>query len=163
MTPIRIEYTEELVKRAVFEFWKRTVGVGLPVALMLMVVLFAYLIWSGDRTWMVGLLGTMIALAIIVVVAVYLVHYRNSMQKFRNMRDPSAMLELHDEHLNIKSDAGSGEVRKTLITEVWVYADFWLVFLSRSQFFTIPTTTLSLTDVGRVKSKFDEWGLKVIE
>ena len=95
------------------------------------------------------------------MIALYVVHYRNSIQKFRNMENPSATLELHDEHLKIKSDAGSSEIRKTLITEVWAYADFWLVFLSRSQFFTIPKSALSPMDLENVKSKFDEWGLKV--
>ena len=53
----RLVYTEALLRRAVFAFWLRTVGIGFLVALALLACSLAFLLWRGDRSWFVGALG----------------------------------------------------------------------------------------------------------
>ncbi|MDJ0700850.1 MAG: YcxB family protein [Woeseiaceae bacterium] len=158
---IDLYYSEETVRRAVMEFYKRTVGISLPIVLILMSVFLVYLLWSGNRSWITGVVGTALAVALVFLVALYMAHYRNSMQRFRAMKSRSASLALHDDSMTITSDAGSNNISSTAITEVWTYDEFWLVFLSRAQFFTIPRSKMSPATQTRIGGTFDAWGLKV--
>lgn len=161
MSPIELRYSEETVRNAVKEFYKRTVGVSLPIVLGLMLIFFGYLLWTGNTSWITGVVGSALAMALVFMIALYVAHYRNSMQRFRAMKNPMAFLELHDDSLTIKADSGSNEIPSTAITEVWTYDDFWLVFLSRAQFFTIPMSELGSDAQTTIRTKFSDWGLKI--
>lgn len=161
MSPIELRYSEETVRKAVKEFYKRTVGMSLPIVFGLMLVFFVYLLATGNTSWITGLVGSALAFALVFLIALYVAHYRNSMQRFRAMRDPTAILELHDDSLTIRADSGSNEIPSTSIAEVWSYDDFWLVFLSRAQFFTIPIADLGRDAQTEISSKFHDWKLTI--
>lgn len=148
------------MRKAVIEFYKRTVGVSLPLVFGLMLIFFVYLLWTGNSSWVTGLVGSVLAFALVMMVALYVTHYRNSIQRFRAMKDPVAILELHSDSLAIKAGSGSSEIPSKSITEVWACEDFWLVFLYRAQFFTIPTLNLSSDERENISSRFNEWGLQ---
>ena len=162
MNPIELRYSEETVRKAVKKFYRRTVGISLPVVFGLMLVFFVYLLWTGNTGWIIGVVGSVLTMVLIVLIALYVGHYRQSMRRFRAMKDPSASLELHDDSLTITADSGSNKIPHTAITEVWVYDEFWLVFLSRAQFFTIPKSDLSSDTQAIIGAKFNDWGLKII-
>jgi len=161
MPPIELQYSEEIVRSAVKEFCKRSIGLGLPVAFGLMLMFFIYLLWTGNTSWITGVVGSVLAFAVVMVITLYVAHYRNSMQRIRAMRQPKALLELSSDSLTIKADSGSSNVPSKSITEVWAYEDFWLVFLSRAQFFTIPLANMDSDSQAKIRSKFDDWGLKI--
>ena len=161
MPPIELQYSEEIVRSAVKELCKRSIGMGLPVAFGLMLLFFVYLLWTGNSSWITGAVGSVLVFALIMVITLYVAHYRNSMQRLRAMHRPTALLELSSDSLTIKADSGSNEVPSKSITEVWAYEDFWLVFLSRAQFFTIPLDNLDSDEQAKIRSKFDEWGLRI--
>ncbi len=161
MHPIELQYSEEIVRLAVKEFCKRSIGMGLPIAFGLMLIFFIYLLWTGNSSWLTGAVGSVLAFALIMVITLYVAHYRSAMQRLRAMHKPTAILELSSDSLAIKADSGSSEIPSTSITEVWAYEDFWLVFLSRAQFFTIPLANLDSDAQAKIRSTFDGWGLRV--
>ena len=47
-------YTESLLRRAVFAFWWRTVGVGFFVAMAVLAGSLVFLVGQGNRSWVGG-------------------------------------------------------------------------------------------------------------
>src|SRR4051812_7879944 len=55
-----LEYSVPLLREAVAGFWRRSVGVGILIALTGSTGMLSVLFAQGDRSWVVGLLGTVI-------------------------------------------------------------------------------------------------------
>jgi YcxB-like protein len=135
---VTLRYDEGLLRRAVLHFWWRLVGVRLLVAIVVMAAALVVLVFDGDRSWFVGVLATVLAFGIAFIVAVYVIHYRNAITKFKNMGNPEATLTVCESSLSMSSGAGSTTVPWSAVTELWQFPDFWLLFFSRSQFVTLP-------------------------
>ncbi len=73
-----LHYTEELVRSAVVSFWRRSVSWKLIVAIVVCVVGFVFLLMTGDRSWSIGVLGTAVFFAALLVAMIYVVHLRQS-------------------------------------------------------------------------------------
>lgn len=138
-----LHYTEALVTRAVGVYWRRAVGIGGVLAAAAAIAMLCWLLARGDRSWLVGLMGTAVLLGLVMPIAVYVVHYRNSMRRFRAMGQPTGELVADDAGITISSDVGSSTVRWELVKEVWCSDTVWLLLFSRAQFATLPLADLS--------------------
>jgi hypothetical protein len=107
MEPIRLSYSESLIRRAVLAFWFRVTGWRFFIAFALVLVPFTYLVAIGDRSWWVGVFGSILVLAVLFAFALYFVHYRASITKFRAMKNPEATFEAGEERFRVCSDIGS--------------------------------------------------------
>jgi len=137
-----LRYTEQLVAQAVRLYWRKTVGFGLLGAVALMIAFLTWRLIDGDRTWVVGLVAAVVLLGVLMPVAVYVVHYRNSMGKFREMSQPSAELVAEQDTITISSDRGSTSLKWELVKEVWRFDTVWLLLFSKAQFVTLPLDDL---------------------
>jgi hypothetical protein len=137
-----LDYTEPLLRAAVFAFWRRTVGVGFLVALGVVFGAWVFLLWQGDRSWVVGLLGAVLGFGGMFAVVVYLVHLRQALAKFRAMGAPTATWSMDDASFTLASGLGSTSLAWSSIVEVWRYPAFWLVLFSKAQFVTLPVAAL---------------------
>jgi hypothetical protein len=162
MTQVKLHYSEALVRQAVRSFWWRSTGWLYVLAMLLLLFSFCSALWSGDRSWWVGVSGTVLTLGIIFAVALYFVHYRATLTRFRRMRQPEATFELGDERFRISSDVGTSELAWGTITEVWRFPDFWLLFLSRAQFITLPAADLDTNAREFILAKAGSSGAKVV-
>lgn len=151
-----LEYSTKLLKRAVRDYWRHMIGYLLPAATVLMLAFFVFLVWSGNRSWLVGLIGSVVVFAVAFMSTIYVAHLRSSIARLDAMGQPSATLELSDERLRIHSNAGASEVPFASITDVWLRKDYWLLFLGTNQFITIPTDNLSQDIIGFLRSKFEK-------
>jgi len=142
MKPITLHYSETLMRRAVMAFWFRITGWRFFVAGIISIFSLIYLLLNGNRSWEVGVMGTVVAFAIVISITVYVVHYRSAINRFRRMRIPEGTFESGDETFRITSDVGSTELSWKTIREVWRFPDFWLVFFSPALFITLPTADL---------------------
>jgi len=138
-----LEYDERLLRRAAFAFWRRTTGLRTLVAAAISAIALGYLVCAGNRSWVVGMLGTGLAIAFLLMVAVYQVHYRRAIAKFRAMGEPRAMLRADDAGFTLSSSIGTSTLPWSAISEVWQFPGFWLLLFSRSQFSTLPTDNIS--------------------
>ena len=161
MPPIKLHYSETLVRRAVKAFWWRTTGWSYVLAFLLLLVGFTSLVWSGDRSWWVGLFGTVLGFAVAFGAALYIVHYRASLTRFRRMRAPEGTIELGEDRFRITSDVGSSELLWSVVTELWRFPDFWLLFVSRAQFITLPTANLDPSARAFILAKLQSHAIKV--
>jgi hypothetical protein len=138
-----LTFDQPLVRRAVFAFWRRTVGIGFLLATVALTVAFALLLASGDTSWSVGVLGMSLVVGVSFVGFIYFVHYRNAMAKFRAMGLPQASLSVEDATFTISSGLGSTTLPWSSVIEVWRFPGFWLVLFSKAHFITIPLATVS--------------------
>jgi hypothetical protein len=138
-----LKYDERLVNRAVLSYWRRSLGPSVLVGVPLICIFLAIQIASGDRSWYMGLLAGAAILGVGMPILVYWVHYRNSMTKFRDMKQPVATFVADEESFTLASDHGSSTLKWEAIKEIWGFQDFWLLLFSKAHFATIPLEGLS--------------------
>jgi hypothetical protein len=122
-------------------------GIGYFIALALLGGYFAYELISGERSWIIGLIGAVIGFGLIIPVAGIVGHIRIGQRKLAEMEDATATLTITDNCLIVQSAIGSSEITWKTITEVWQYPDYWLMLSGGSFLMTIPQSELD--DVGR--------------
>ena len=132
---------------AVRAFWFRVVlrrlGWKYLLALVLIGIATAQRISAQDQSWYLPFLLGALAFAILFVFAVYFVRRYQALARFRQMRSPQAVFIFRDEDFTVSSDLGSSTLPWRTVTDIWRYPDFWLVFISRGQFLTLPLSTVT--------------------
>lgn len=118
-------------------------GLGVIVSVVVMSALLAWRLAEGDKSWRVGLLAAVVGLGIIMPLAVFLVHYKNSMSKFREMASPMATLVAEESSFTLSSDRGTSTLRWDAIKEVWRFETYWLLLFSKAHFATLPLEGIS--------------------
>lgn len=138
-----LEYDEPLVRRAVFLFWRRTIGAFFIPVLLAGTAYFVALLILHDRSWEMGVVGTVLGFAYLMSATVYVVHYRGSLAKFRQLRDPVATFRADHHSITVESSIGKSTFYWACVKEVWQFPDVWLLLFSKAQFSTLPVANLS--------------------
>jgi len=136
-------YSEALLRQAVFAFWRRSVGVGFIVALLVGALGLIVLIAQGVASWLAGALAAVLVLGIGFAAAVYFVHYRKSLRKFRQMDKPQATFRADESSFTMSSDIGTTTLQWSAVKELWQFPGVWLLLYSKAQFSTLPLACLS--------------------
>lgn len=131
-------FSESIVRRATFAFWRRTVGPVFPLLLAALAAYVAYQASHGDRSWGLGVLGAVVFGGLLFLPALFFVHYRNGQQKLRDMGDMQAKIEACGDGFTVSSGIGSSTLRWSSVQAVWRFDGFWLVLFSKAQFMTLP-------------------------
>ena len=118
---VNLRYDERLLRQAVVRFWWRLIGIRFVIALVVMGACLAWLVSQGDRSWFVGVVATVLALAVTFMVAIYFVHYRSAMRRFKNMGEPEGTLTASEPSFTLSSGAGSSTVPWSAVTELWQF------------------------------------------
>lgn len=138
-----LHYTPDLVRHAVLCFWRRSVGLRTVLVTGAMLLWLGVLLAQGDRSWQVGVVGTAVAISVLVGMMVYAVHYRNAMAKLRDMGGTArAALRTKEEHFTLTSQAGQATLPWRSVKEVWQFERVWLLLFSPAQFSTLPVADL---------------------
>jgi hypothetical protein len=119
-----LHYDEHLIRQAVLRFWWCIIGVRFIIALVVIGACLAWLVSHGDRSWFVGVVATVLALAVAFIVAIYFVHYRSAMRRFKNMGEPEGTLTVSETSLTLSSGAGSSTLPWSAVTELWQFPAF---------------------------------------
>lgn len=139
-----LKYSEKLVHSAVWSFVRRSLGVHVLVGVLFLCCWHAFEIFIGDRSWRVGLLAGAAAIVIAMPILLYVVHYRNSMAKFRQMKLPVATFSAEDETFTLAADHGTATLKWEAIKEIRGFDGFWLLLFSKSHFATMPLDGVSV-------------------
>lgn len=131
-------YSQSLLLRAVWRFWWRTVSLRFLIPGVLMATVLAIELADGNRSWMVGMLGSALVLGAIFPLAIFVAHYRNALHSWQAMGEPRARFVASDRTFKLSTGAGISTLPWTSVREVWQFQDFWLVLFSRAQFATLP-------------------------
>lgn len=142
MESYKLKYSETLIREGILAYWRKQIGILFPLVTVLLTAYLAYLLATGNRSWLVGVLGTVIFLAFITMAASYVVHMGRSLKRLRRMKRPEAVLELGEERFKVTSDIGSSEIQWSLVRKLWRFENIWLLFFSGSEFMSIPVAEL---------------------
>jgi len=155
-------YSESLVRQAVFSFWWRGVGVGYFLAIAVASLWVTFSVAAGDRSWVIGVMGTVTVMGVVIAPVVLIVHYRNSMQKFREMVAASATIVAAEATFTLASDLGSSTFKWAVVKEIWKFQDFWLLIFSRSQFATLPLESIPVEMQNFILQRVTAYGGKIV-
>lgn len=133
-----LEYNLPLLREAVTGFWRRSMGMGLLIASIFCAGMLGFLLVQGDRSWVVGVLAAVLLFAVVFVVAAYIIHYRNTLKKFRDMGSPRAIFKASENSFSVSSGIGTSTVPWSSVIEVWKFKNCWLLLFSKAQFITLP-------------------------
>ena len=126
-----------------FAFWRRSVGVGFPVALVVVSLSLGALVAQGTASWLVSAISTVLVVGVVLAAAVYVVHYRNSLRKFREMGSTQATFRADESSFTISSGIGMTTLQWSAVKELWQFPSVWLLLYSKAQFSTLPVSCLS--------------------
>jgi hypothetical protein len=135
-------YSTTLLRQAVFAFWRRSVGVGFFVALLVAALGLVVLVALGQASWLIAALASVLALGIVFAIVVYIVHYRRSLRKFRQMDNPQATFRAEESSFTMSSDIGTTTLQWSAVKELWQFPNVWLLLYSKAQFTTLPLACL---------------------
>ena len=154
-------YSESLLRQAVFAFWRRSVGLGFILMLVALPAVLGVLVAQGAASWLIATLATVLVIAAAVAVALYVVHYRNSLSKFRKMDKPRATFRADESSFTMSSDAGTTTLQWSAVKELWQFPSVWLLLYSKTQFSTLPVACLPPETQAFVRERVREAGGKV--
>lgn len=137
-----LTFTEPLLRKAVFAFWRRSVGVGFIFALMLLAACLGLLLAQGDSSWVVGALAAVLFFGVAFAGAIYFVQYRASLRKFRAMGSPQATFRASESSFTIISGIGTVTYEWSVVKQLWRFPEVWLLLYSPAQFSTLPVACL---------------------
>ena len=157
MHEIEVQYSEALVREALRAFfWRRTkelLDLKILAAAVLVIGGAGWLWLRDQRSWLFGFLVAIAVLGPVVLLSAYAVRYRDSVGRFRRMKNPKARFIIRDADLTVVSDLGSSTVPWSAITELWQFPRFWILLFSGASFVTLPTEGLSESVLSFVRSK----------
>jgi hypothetical protein len=154
-------YSESLLRQAVFGFWHRSVGIRFFVALLIAALGLVVLVALGQSSWIIGGLATVLAVGMAFAIVVYVVHYRRSLQKFRQMDKPQATFHAEESSFTMSSDIGTTTLQWSAVKELWQFPSVWLFLYSKAQFTTLPLACLSPETREYIVRRIRESGGKV--
>jgi hypothetical protein len=136
-----VVYDRDVVAEAARRYVSRSIRWDGFAAFFLVLGVLAYLVATGDRSWVIGLVAAVVLLMAIVGVALYVVPYRRSLARFERMSSKSADMVFTEDGLRMTSDLGQQEFRWQLVERVWTYPRVWLLFVGAT-YMTLPPRNL---------------------
>ena len=136
-------YSESLLRQAVFAFWRRSVGIGFILMLVALPVTLGVLVAQGAASWLIGAVAAVVVIATALAAALYVVYYRKSLCKFRQMDKPQATFRADESSFTMSSDIGTTTLQWSAVKELWQFPSVWLLLYSKAQFSTLPLACLS--------------------
>lgn len=155
-----IQFTEEHIKYACRKFFARFVGVGFPVACLLVAANAVLRMASGKTDLLAGVLLTVAVVGLIFVVAAYLQRRAYSLSHFRKT-GATVSYELSEEFFKANSGLGSTEVKWESFRAIWTFQKVWLLMFDRANYLTLPTDQISNDIKEFLKRKIASVGGKI--
>lgn len=138
-----VHYDDRVIRNAVNTFVKLRLLEGMGqlglFALVLTAAGLAYLLWQGDRSWLVGVIGTVLAVFVGVFVLLWQWRHAEMRRKLATIPSRQGRVTLNEDGLTVDTEAGGTSLPWTSFTEVWRLERCWLLFLAPNNFITLPT------------------------
>jgi len=143
MASTELIYSEDLIKETTRKYWLRQWGPFFFILLSALAVYLFYLMFTGNRTWYVGLIGAVVLMGTLIVIASYFVQRNRALSRLKKMGNLRAVFEYSDTHFKVTSDLGSSEFRWSLITKILCLDRAWILYFSENEIMTLPISNMS--------------------
>jgi len=139
----KAHYSDRLIRSVTRQFLRRYLGLDYFVALALLAAALVYMISVGDRSWYVGVAGSMLVLGLAVAVAAWVTYHRRAFATLHRMATPEVNFVFDDDGIAFASDLGEGRIKWNALREIWCLSDAWLIFVDRGVYSTLPAECLT--------------------
>lgn len=157
---IELTYTPVIMRQAALAFVWRGMG-GLALLGLIWLLVGAALSLSRPYGWLGGMWCGISAVLLMLVIGVYVTHYRRGMARLRRMKVPHAVISLSKTQFAASADSGSWSVPWTTFGALWRFRNFWLLVIGTSQYVTLPLAPLSEEVQSFITSRVAESGGRV--
>ena len=106
-----IAFAEEHARYAVRKFFQRYVGIGLPIAFVLLAAVLVQMFVTGRTDWLFGSLLVVLVMGVGLFVAAYFMRLSHAVGLLKKMESPVVSYELTDERVKASSSLGTTEVK----------------------------------------------------
>lgn len=138
-----VHYDDVVLRNAVNTFVKRRIVEGLGrlgvAAVVMTAMIWVYLLWQGDRSWVVGAIGAVLLLFMLIFGASWRWRHVEMRRKLVAIPSRQAVVTLSDDGITVNSEAGATTLPWTTFNELWRLERCWLLFLEPNNFVTLPT------------------------
>jgi len=135
-------YSEQIIRQAALGFLRHTLGIRYMLSLGVVALSFGWCVVQGMDTWLAGMFGAILFMGIACAVALYFVHYRASLRKFRQMGSPQATFRIDESTLSFTSAIGTTTLQWSVVKELWQLSSVWLLLYSKAQYNILPLDCL---------------------
>lgn len=152
----RVVYSRPMVREAVRSYVvRRLIGEqkAVWIGAALTVAALAYLLWRGERDWLVGVIAMLAVLPWLFLLAGWRAHHVNSVGRFDAMRSPAADFAFDDDGITVTSDLGSARLPWSSLTELWERQGYWMLFSAPNQFNILPVDGIAPDVLAFVRSR----------
>ncbi len=152
---IEIRTDEAILRDAVRIYtWRRAI-VAEKVMWAVAIAMAALLVWlvsQGRSDWLVWVLCAVLLALPAMVLLGWFVLLRQKLRQLRAMPSGTAVLLLGMDGMTITSEAGTSTVPWASITECWQRPGYWMIFLARNQFLTLPLAGIAPDDLAALQT-----------
>ena len=156
-----IKFTEEHVKCASRRWFVRYIGVGIPIMLLLVAIVVAQRLISGQLDWIFGAFLAVLGVWAGLFVTAYFRRLNFSKGQLRKMDDGTVQYELSDERFKTSSSLGVMEAKWEIFKGLWIFPEVWLLMFDGAGFLTLPADQLNEEVKKFLKEKIAAVGGKI--
>ncbi len=157
-----VTYSEALIRRAIFRFWRRFIGWHGFAAIAVASALCGWAVFWQAEKWITYGSLVLWLLLLSTSVGVYVVYLRRSLATFRRMNDPTVEVTIADDEFRLKSSLVDSSVKWRAIETIWRFPEAWLLFVGKNVFMTLPIDAISMEDRELMCAKVKDNGGQVV-
>ena len=124
---IEVRYDRPLVRRALNRFMLDRLGwtsvIGLPVALLFLLLMFL----SGSWSLWLSIVAGLLAVAVVTIAYIYYIRLETSEGFFARTKDPTVTFFFTSDAVRTDSELGSSELKWLVFDEILKFRDVWLL------------------------------------
>ncbi len=109
--------------------------------------------WTQSFDWLGGFLAATLVIFVLVFGVALLLRERMAVDLLRKMKSPEVHYELSEDSFTARSSIGSTTVRWDAMKGIWRFPRFWLLFLDKASYVTVPLVGPSPDDLEFIASK----------
>lgn len=158
---VELHYSEALLRKVVHRWWIRAVGPWLGIGLAAFGTPLVFGLAHGDRSWIVGALGTVVLLLMFFARQIRSAHLQNTLKRLQLLQDGKVSLRVSHNGLAFESSAGSMLTRWQDLEEVRVERDYWLLLRAPNDFSTLPLAIVGPTLQDYLLGRFRAAGARI--
>jgi hypothetical protein len=138
-----IKFSEEHIRYAVRKFFVRYLGIGFPVMFLLLAVVLAQRMLTGQTDWIFGSLLVVLVMGVGIFVAAYFQRLSQAISQLKKMGDGTVRYEVSDDRIKASSEHGSTEVKWEMFKALWIFPRVWLLMFDKAGYLTLPADQMS--------------------
>ena len=135
--------SKPIIKAATFCFWRRYTGWRAWLAWVAMAGWLSFSLLDGDRSWLVGVTATLLALLPLFWIAGYVTLLRRAYSRLSQMSSKTVAFVLGEDRISTESELGKAEVPWHTVMNLWRFPSIWILHFGQASYVYLPTDYLN--------------------